>query len=98
MSDTYTKSAPLEGSFQSRVVAYGKRRGWLMQKLVSQSANGWPDLVAIRKGRVIFIETKNESGTGRLSANQRMRHIGIVEHGGEVHTISTIEEAHDILY
>lgn len=78
----YADPNPLERDFQSWVIKYAKRRGWLVQKVISQSANGWPDLTLLRKGRTILIEAKTP--IGKLSANQRIRHTEIRDHGGEV--------------
>lgn len=79
----YTDPNPLERDFQSWLIKYAKRRGWLAQKLVSQSANGWPDVLLLRAGRVILIEAKTP--LGELSGNQRIRHREILAHGGEVY-------------
>lgn len=81
--DDYRDPNPLERDFQSWLMKYAKRRGWLAQKLVSQTANGWPDVLVMRAGVIILIEAKTP--IGELSGNQRMRHKEIRAHGGTVH-------------
>jgi Holliday junction resolvase len=47
-------------------------RGWSVLRVPPSiySAKGWCDLIAIKAGRVAFIEVKNE--TGRLSKDQEV--------------------------
>jgi hypothetical protein len=49
-----------EGKFMARVVAYAKRRGWLWYHTHNsrRSKEGFPDLVLVRKGEIIFAELK----------------------------------------
>lgn len=90
MKDFYEK-AVRESPFQTFVIKQGERRGWLAQKLISQSANGWPDIYLLRKGRVILIETKTPFG--ELSGNQILRHKEIRDHGGEVYCFNHNDRA-----
>lgn len=60
-----------EKEFQRTVVAAARQLGWLcvhFRQMVGNPA-GWPDLVLIRGGRVIFAELKRQDG--ELSRRQR---------------------------
>jgi Holliday junction resolvase len=47
-----------ESSIQAKIAKRLKENGWLVTKLIQTSMNGIPDLMAIRKGNVIFLEVK----------------------------------------
>ena len=47
-----------ESTIQSKIAKRLKENGWLVTKLIQTSMNGIPDLMAIRKGNVIFLEVK----------------------------------------
>lgn len=70
-------------------VAYAISRGWLCQKLVSQTAKGWPDRYFLRKGRTVFCEFKRPGE--EPNAQQLLRHKEIRDHGGEVVWFSDLE-------
>ena len=38
------------------------KNGWSVIKLIQTNMNGIPDLMCIRKGKVIFLEVKTEKG------------------------------------
>jgi len=59
-----------EASFMAQVVAYAKLRGWHAYHTYSsrRSEPGFPDLVLVRRPRVLFIECKAVGGY--LSASQ----------------------------
>ena len=51
-----------ESEIQSKIRDKLTKSGWLVIKLEKTSWNGIPDLMCIRKGNVIFLEVKTESG------------------------------------
>ena len=51
-----------ESELQTKIKDKLTKSGWLVVKLERTSWNGIPDLMCIRKGNVIFLEVKTESG------------------------------------
>jgi Holliday junction resolvase len=49
-----------ESTIQSKIAKRLRENGWLVVKLIQTTMNGIPDLMAIRKGNVIFLEVKRE--------------------------------------
>ena len=49
-----------ESQLQSKIIERLKSHGWYVVKLIQTNVNGIPDLMAIRKGNVIFLEVKRE--------------------------------------
>ena len=47
-----------ESTIQSKIAKRLRENVWLVTKLIQTSMNGIPDLMAIRKGNVIFLEVK----------------------------------------
>lgn len=61
-----------EKDFQRNVVAYAKGLGWCVYHSRDSRQNidnGWPDLVFLREGEIIFAELKTEKG--ELSKEQK---------------------------
>ena len=48
-----------------------EEKGYLVVKLIKTNCNGIPDLIALKDGKTIFIEVKQESGI--LSELQKLR-------------------------
>ena len=71
-----------EAQIQTKIKNRLTLRGWLVTKLVATSTNGWPDLLAIKGGRIVFIEVKKPDG--RVSGVQQIRHKMLRNHGAEV--------------
>ena len=67
-----------EKQFQRAVQEYARIRGWLdFHDLFSKGKRpGWPDLVLLRAGQMIFAELK--SAKGQLTDNQR-HVLGLLE-------------------
>ncbi len=59
-----------EAEFQQMITERAKLLGWLIYHTYDsrRSASGFPDLVLVRSGRVLFVEVKSEKG--RLSKAQ----------------------------
>lgn len=52
----------LESSVQRSIVTLLKSAGWVVDKPVSRSHNGFPDIAAYKDGKTIFIEVKRPGG------------------------------------
>ena len=73
----------LERSVEAGLVKKVKQHGGLCLKFVSPSVSGVPDRMIIYRGRVIFVELKQEYG--RLSTIQKRMHERLRYHGAEVY-------------
>lgn len=62
-----------EQQLQSKIIKYLQADGWLTIKTVSLSTAGWPDVIAFRQGKTIFIEVKNPNRTNHASELQKYR-------------------------
>jgi hypothetical protein len=60
-----------EKQFMQRIVSFARARGWLVFHTYDsrRSAPGFPDLVLVRRGRLIMAEIKTQ--TGRLTRAQQ---------------------------
>ena len=95
MSKPFFEKPILEiDDIEQPAVAYAQRRGWIIEKVVSQSRKGWPDRTCIRKGRVMFVEFKRPGG--QLSAIQVKRIKELRAAGAEVHVIDNLEAAYEL--
>lgn len=74
----------LESVTQQRLIETLRRQGWMVVKNNLCSVPGFPDLTAIRGGRVVFVEVKRPNG--RTRPLQDHVHKQIREHGGVVVT------------
>ena len=52
----------LESKRQAKIIAKLKTEGWLCVKLIKTSANGIPDIMALKGGKTMFIEVKRPDG------------------------------------
>ena len=77
------REVKLEAAFQKQVIDLLRLRSWRVAHFrtaqtargayvtpVAADGKGFPDLVAVRRGRLIFVELKSK--TGRLGAEQRV--------------------------
>lgn len=70
----------VEDDFLNAVLAYLETQEWLAchtrdSRTVNKRGVGFPDIVAARNGRVVFIELKTMNG--RVSAEQKIWHAAI---------------------
>jgi Holliday junction resolvase len=49
-----------ESAIQSKIRQKLESSGWIVNKIISCSLNGWPDLLAVKKSRAVFIEVKRQ--------------------------------------
>lgn len=67
------------------------RKGWLYEKVVSQSRRGWPDRMCAKKGRVVLLEWKR---SGEEPTEQQLkRHRDLREYGLEVVWFNNLDAA-----
>lgn len=83
----------MENILQAKILTLAKKFGILINKIESKSRKGFPDLICIKNGVVIFIEVKRPGGGGRLSAHQKRVHADIRNQGGTVYVVESIDEA-----
>lgn len=62
-----------EQQLQSKIIKHLQADGWLTIKTVSLSTAGWPDVIAFRQGKTIFIEVKNPSRKNHATELQKYR-------------------------
>lgn len=66
-----------ENTIQRRMLKALRERGCVAVKTMSQSLDGWPDITAITpRGRVLFIEMKDERGSLSEQQDRVCRNIG----------------------
>ncbi len=75
-----------EAKIQRRVIDKLEDNGWLVNKLIQTTLNGWPDLIAIKNGKCVFIECK--AGTKKPDLLQALRHDKIRQHGVDVYLVN----------
>ncbi len=72
-----------ETDIRRQIQDYLRIRGWFVFYILQGlgAYKGIPDLIAVKNGRVLFIELKTK--TGRQSDHQRKFQSDIEAHGGE---------------
>lgn len=60
-----------EQKIQTRIIKGLEQEGYLVLKLIRLNKNGYPDLLAVKKNKTIFVEVKRPNG--ELSALQEAR-------------------------
>lgn len=71
-----------ESKIQTKIANRLKKDGWLVVKVIQCSAPGFPDLMAMRAGRVVFFEVKQPGKKPRPL--QEYRHKQLRDQGFEV--------------
>lgn len=70
---------------QSKLIKGLELHGCWVQKVVGQSRNGLPDVVAICNGHTVWFEVKRDKGI--LSHAQRNEIARMMDHGAEVNVV-----------
>ncbi len=78
-----------ESIIQSKIKDHFIKNGWLVNKIIQSTNNGWPDLECFKNGKVIFIEAKDDKDAAPL---QKYRHKLLKQQGFDVYIIRSIEE------
>ena len=71
--------------FQTKIKEQYQNDGFLVLNLISLSASGFPDLLALKDGRVVFIECKE--GGDKLSPIQKYKIRLLIKFGFEAFAI-----------
>lgn len=96
---------PLEKEVGKAVRGYLEVRGWFVSTIKERyfakgagafSEPGIPDLLCIKKGRVVMLELKRPMRAAVCSENQHIWHAKWKEQGGEVYVVRSIEDAIDV--
>ena len=80
----------IESQIQAKITQKLKNNGWFVTKLIQTSTNGIPDLMAIKEGRVIFLEIKQPGK--KASPLQDHQIEGLNRCGVEAKVVSSVEE------
>ena len=92
-----------ERQIESAIVTALRLAGWLVMKIpndalyrsrVPHAQKGAPDLVAVRDGRVVFIEVK--APRGALSQHQHAVHEALRARGAEVRVARGVNDILDL--
>lgn len=77
-----------EADLQTLIIELAKVRGWLLWRDNYSQRNrpGWPDLVLCRRGRLLFLELKSETGRVRPEQAEWLEALRLVT-GVEVHVV-----------
>lgn len=91
-----------EGQIKKDITELLKKSGYYVRALMigiipgrKNHSKGMPDIVCIKNGRVIWFEVKAKKG--KVSEEQETFIFEWVAHGGEVYTVRSVEEVHDII-
>jgi Holliday junction resolvase len=77
-----------EAVIQRQIIEYIERLGFYVVKIIQCNKNGFPDLMVLIRGTVIFIEVK--SATGKVSELQKYRHKQLIDNGHPVIITSSL--------
>jgi Holliday junction resolvase len=94
-----------ESDLQRAIVQVLASAGWLVMHIPNQSTRGrqrWagllpgaPDLVVVKRGRVVFLEVKTEKG--KVSEKQSEVHDLLRSHGMEVRVVRGVDDIADLI-
>lgn len=84
-----------ESIIQGKIRAYLITQDWYVVKLINTSKPGIPDLMAIKNGRVIFIEVK--ALNGRVSKLQTHQIEELKKNGVEAYVIRNTDQLKEII-
>lgn len=80
----------LESKIQRKITDFLEKQGFLVNKIMITTLNGWPDLIAHRDGVTVYVETKRE---GRdLDPVQAYRHKQLTDKGIPCFKAESVEE------
>ena len=83
----------LEKEIRAQVKEYLTMMGWFVFYILqgTGSYKGIPDLIAVKDGRVVFIELKTRKG--KQSAHQVKFQADVEAHGGEYRIVRSLDDA-----
>lgn len=80
----------LESTIQKKITKKLQLHGWLVCKIIQCTLNGFPDLMCLKDGGVVFIEVK--SSTGKPSPLQLYRHQQLKEYNFTTLIINDVQQ------
>ena len=85
-----------ESELQKKIKERLIKSGWSVIKLIQTNCNGIPDLMCIRKGRVMFLEVKTEKGIVAPLQEKRIEELN--NHGVFAKVVRAVEDADIFCY
>ena len=95
MTDWKKPDRKLESDLQSDILDFAQTRGWFAVKITSPSRRGMMDVYALRKGRHVWMEVKQEGEVPRPQQQFVAREMKA--QGAEVYAVDSMERAREIL-
>ena len=88
--------APTETDILRAIRTYLQLRGWFVIRHQAGlgSARGFPDLIAVKDGQVVFIEVKTPKG--QLSSYQRAFWDELTAYGGSYVVLRSVKDAEEL--
>lgn len=80
----------LERDIQRKLIIKAEKEGWYVVKIIQCNRPGFPDLMLLRDGKIIFIEVKRPGAKPRPL--QLYRHNELSEKGMIVYVIDDINQ------
>lgn len=84
-----------EQQIQTKVINALRKDGWYVNKLISTSLKGVPDLIAHKDGRTIYIEVKRPGMKPRKLQEFRMQELEA--YGVKCFTIDSVEKLKQVI-
>lgn len=86
----------LERQIRNKINKHLKSEHWFVMPLSDKWAKGYPDLICIKDGRVIFLEIKQPDG--RIDQLQMYFCGALWENGVEAYIVDSLDKVKEILY
>lgn len=83
-----------ESKIQSDIIKALEKSGWLVVKIIQTNQNGWPDLMALRQGKAVFIEVKRPGNKARDLQQYRLDKIAL--QGFEALVATSVQDIHHL--
>jgi len=80
-----------EAHLQAHLFRRARELDIYCRKMASVGRVGFPDVLLVRGGRVVFVELKSPSGTGRLSEMQKREIRRLKDAGAQVYVVDSKE-------
>lgn len=85
-----------ESELQKKIKDRLIKSGWSVIKLIQTNMNGIPDLMCIRKGRVMFLEVRTEKGIVAPLQEKRIEELN--KHGVFAKVVRCVEDVDIFCY
>jgi Holliday junction resolvase len=84
----------LESTIQTAIRNQLIARGYMVTKIALASQRGWPDLLALKNGRTIFIEVKRPGK--EPTPLQKLKHTELRRQGFAVYVLTSVNQLETI--